>query len=109
MDGMSDVLSAKIGGDDNKEKDKEIVSNAKDTNSYPGSNPQTRNIAEPKRSMDDIREEIEEMGGDPFFLTDDDIEEADFQSADAKEEVSVAEEKSAFLWDGEVIEDSYFD
>ena len=48
------------------------------------------------------------MGGDPFFLTDDDMEAADIQSGDAKEEVSVAE-KPVFLWDGEVIEDAYFD
>ena len=73
-----------------------------------GSNPQTRTVADSTRSTGDIRRELEEMGGDPFFLTDDDMEAADIQSGDAKEEVSVAE-KPVFLWDGEVIEDAYFD
>ena len=109
MEGMSDVLSAKIGGDDqNDNKDKDIVPNVKDMKSYAGSNRLTGNVADSTRSTDDIRREIEEMGGDPAFLADDDMEGADIKSGDAKEEVAVAE-KRVFLWDGEVIENAYFD
>jgi hypothetical protein len=103
------VLSAKIGGDDqNDNKDKDIVPNVKDMKSYAGSNRLTGNVADSTRSTDDIRREIEEMGGDPAFLADDDMEGADIKSGDAKEEVAVAE-KRVFLWDGEVIENAYFD
>ena len=76
--------------------------------SFDRSNRQMRHFAKPKKSMDDIRREIEEMGGDPAFLADDDMEGADIKSGDAKEEVAVAE-KRVFLWDGEVIENAYFD
>jgi hypothetical protein len=77
---------------------------------------------DPKQNIEDRRiereNEILDIGGDPFFLSDDDVldEPAEEEEQDAmmsgalhnqKEEEVVKEE--SFLWDGEVDETAYFD
>jgi hypothetical protein len=50
-------------------------------------------------------EEILAMGGDPFFLETQEEQEVTASTGDAEE----VEKDTPFLWDGEVIEDAYFD
>jgi hypothetical protein len=50
-------------------------------------------------------EEIEAMGGDPFFLEQEKEQEITVSTGDAEG----VDKDTPFLWDGEVIEDAYFD
>jgi hypothetical protein len=63
-------------------------------------------------------EEVEAMGGDPFFLetqdeTEDEatriVKQQQVKPEDDSEQNDQTEDSGRFIWDGEVDEDAYFD